>query len=194
MIIPIKNYQDRYGVDQLGNVYSYCLIGSKNKRVSVPRKLIPYTGKDSQYYMVGLSSQDGRVKNMLVHRLVAQAFLPNPNNFPEVDHIDDNPKNNKASNLQWVTRQQNMDKMYSHSTPLRNYKIIELTNGQFVHYFISEKAASIFAEARGASSSSLLKYKKSRGWILKSVSTIPQGSSIWDENGCEVVPGFGYKT
>lgn len=50
---------------------------------------------------------DGDVKLHLVHRLVAQAFLPNPNNFPEVNHIDGNKSNNILSNLEWTTRQGN---------------------------------------------------------------------------------------
>lgn len=43
-----------------------------------------------------------------VHRLVAQAFVPNPNNKPQVDHIDSNPENNKATNLRWVTQEEQL--------------------------------------------------------------------------------------
>lgn len=42
-----------------------------------------------------------------MHRLVASAFIPNPNNYPEIDHKDGNPSNNIVDNLRWVTRQQN---------------------------------------------------------------------------------------
>jgi len=49
----------------------------------------------------------------LVHRLVAETYLPNPNGLPEVDHIDNNKSNNHISNLQWVTRKENMSKAKS---------------------------------------------------------------------------------
>ena len=50
----------------------------------------------------------GRKNRFYVHQLVAQAFISNPNNYEEIDHIDTNGLNNHVDNLRWVTRQQNM--------------------------------------------------------------------------------------
>lgn len=47
--------------------------------------------------------RDGKKKDFLVHRLVASAFIPNPNNYPEINHMDENPKNNATWNLEWCT-------------------------------------------------------------------------------------------
>lgn len=192
----INGYEGKYGVDEQGNVYSYCIMGSRSGRtVKEPVRILkPHTGKNSDYLLVGLSNNDETVSNKLVHRLVAETFLPNPENLPEIDHIDDNPKNNCVENLQWVSREQNMAKVFSHSSPVRNYRITQLIYQNVdIGYFISQQAAVKYAQKQGASATSLVKYKQSRGWILESVSTIPEGSSIWDENGCEVVPEFGYK-
>lgn len=49
-----------------------------------------------------------------VHRLVAEAFVPNPENKPIVDHIDSNPTNNKASNLRWVSQEENLQNIETH--------------------------------------------------------------------------------
>lgn len=89
-------------------------MGSRSGRtVKEPVRILkPHTGKNSDYLLVGLSNNDGTVSNKLVHRLVAETFLPNPKNLPEIDHIDDNPKNNCVENLQWVSREQNMAKVF----------------------------------------------------------------------------------
>ena len=59
------------------------------------------------YYQVKFTKDGKRIRKR-VHVLVAEAFIPNPNNLSEVHHIDENPKNNNVDNLMWVTHLQNM--------------------------------------------------------------------------------------
>ena len=60
------------------------------------------------YKRVSLSN-NGKVRNVLVHRLIATAFIPNPENKPEVNHLDENPQNNCVSNLEWATHKENVN-------------------------------------------------------------------------------------
>jgi hypothetical protein len=55
-----------------------------------------------RYRYISINDDLGKKHHYAVHRLVAQAFIPNPDNKPEVDHIDSDPHNNKATNLRWV--------------------------------------------------------------------------------------------
>lgn len=47
-------------------------------------------------------------RQFLIHRLVAMAFIPNPNGYPRINHIDENPKNNRVENLEWCTQEYNI--------------------------------------------------------------------------------------
>ena len=88
------DYKDYY-VTNDGRVWS----AKSNKFLS------PSTNNDG-YKMVTIYSDNKRI-NQLIHRLVAKAFLPNPNNLPIVNHKDENPTNNNVENLEWCTQQQN---------------------------------------------------------------------------------------
>ena len=63
---------------------------------------LKYTSDKSGYLKVRLY-KDKHQHTLLVHRLVALAFLPNPNNYPQVNHKDENKHNNDVSNLEWCT-------------------------------------------------------------------------------------------
>lgn len=77
-------------------------------RVRKGRVLRPSSMKKKGYQKVTLRNRSTK----LVHRLVAEAFLPNPLNLPEVDHLDNNPKNCNLINLEWVTTRENSKRSY----------------------------------------------------------------------------------
>ena len=92
-------------IDGFENLYEVSNTGSI-KRTDSQRELKP-TLNTYGYLTVHLSNKKKK-KRVFVARMVAMAFIPNPENKPEVDHIDTNRKNNDVSNLRWVTKYENM--------------------------------------------------------------------------------------
>ena len=92
----VIGFENLYLVSNLGNVYS---IHSKKQL-----KL-----KDNKgYYNVTLF-KNGKRYYKIVHRLVAEAFIPNPNNFKEINHKDENKINNNVDNLEWCDAKYNLN-------------------------------------------------------------------------------------
>lgn len=90
----IKDYPN-YMVSNLGNV--------KNIKTG---KILKNRKNTKAYLYVGLC-KNGKVKQYLVHRLVAEHFIPNPDNLPQIDHINTNKIDNRVENLRWVTAKEN---------------------------------------------------------------------------------------
>ena len=79
---------------------------STDGRVSNGKRLLSTGIRSSGYYSVALR-RNGMYKNMLVHRLVALAYIPNPNGYPCVNHRDEDRYNNSVDNLEWCTYEYN---------------------------------------------------------------------------------------
>lgn len=92
---PIEGYETRYEISNDGRV----------RRADTKKELKPFLNS-SGYYQVTLCVNYEK-KYVLVSRLVAQAFIPNPENLPFVNHIDENPRNNRVENLEWCTAEYN---------------------------------------------------------------------------------------
>lgn len=134
------------------------------------------------YPRVSMSLPNGRRVDRLVHRLVAIAFIPNPNNYPQVNHIDGDKGNYSLDNLEWCTDKQN--KWHSRhvlgNTTTDQKPCYLFYKGKFVGEFESkEKAIEYCNDNYGVSKQSLRKYYTSNGCALvlkETVTTIPKGS------------------
>lgn len=110
---PIKNYEKKYAISSYGRVKS--LGNNKRKKEKI---LKPINKKG--YLCVDLCSCGKKQQNK-IHRLVAQAFIPNPENKPEVNHIDANKINNSVYNLEWCTRSEN--EIHSYKKGIKKNKL-----------------------------------------------------------------------
>ena len=99
-----KIFLNDYVVTSDGRVLS-------NKRKTQIEMKIGYVGRKRNYGFVNITI-NGKNKPFYVHRLVAEAFIPNPENKPQVNHIDGNPRNNNAENLEWCTNKENITHAY----------------------------------------------------------------------------------
>ena len=124
----IKNYEGLYAVTSCGRVWSH-----KRKKFLVPR------ANRYGYLYVNLS-RNGKYTSYTIHRLVAEAYLPNPSNLPDVDHIDNDKTHNYLNNLQWITHKDNVRK--GRNKPILQYDL----NGNFIREW--ECAADVGKEVR----------------------------------------------
>lgn len=110
----IEGYEGLYQVSNLGNVKSFNYCGRKgNEHIITPKQ-----NSDGRLWVLLYSS--GKTKPMLIHRLVGMAFIPNPENLPQINHKDENPKNNIVENLEWCTLEYNL--MYTYKRHPEKYK------------------------------------------------------------------------
>jgi len=96
----IKGYEGLYQVSNLGRV--------RNGKGKIHKSFLAYTGYEHVVLYDHKNHSGKNGKHHLVHRLVAEAFVPNPDGLPVVNHIDENRANNVASNLEWCTQSYNL--------------------------------------------------------------------------------------
>lgn len=136
---PVKGYEEQYLVSDDGQVLSLSRMIKSSYRSGVRRAMMLNAGTrgrgNTKYKFVVLSDGKGKVEHKSVHRLVAEAFIPNPDNLPEVNHKDENGLNNSVDNLEWCSHQYNIE--YS-----KNKAVVQYYDGERIAEYKSIKVAS----------------------------------------------------
>ena len=162
----VVNYGGMYKVSNLGNVMSF------NGKTEVPSKTghLLKQHNFNKYKSVTLSKK-GERKTYLVHRLVASAFVPNPNGYNEINHIDENPSNNNADNLEWCTREYNMAygtarvrQGITYGKPIEQSTIDNIPIATYCSAEIASKISGIDASSIGKCCNNKRKYAGGYSW------------------------------
>ena len=133
---------------------------------------------DADGYCIITLNHHGKKYTRKIHRLVAEAFIPNPNNLPEVNHKNKDRADNRVENLEWCDRISNLYDSYSTMSPIRNFRecrLLKEDTNEIIETFQSIVAAARYASEKfGCSKSGMERNHKSKGYkieYLESVTT-----------------------
>ena len=114
---PVKGFEGLYSVDQFGNVFSHpktVKVGVNGGVRRQPMQTIKsFTCSKRTDHLRVYLAKEGKKFPRFVHRLVAQAYIPNPDNLPFINHKDGNPQNNAVENLEWCDGSYNSTHAYA---------------------------------------------------------------------------------
>lgn len=119
---PIKGYEGYYAASTLGRICSIDrIIVGKTKTYVIKGKILKPKLSKKGYLEVSLT-KDKKLKSFRVHRIIAETFIPNPNNYPIINHINENKVDNNVDNLEWCTNKYNTTFYYKTRIVVYQYK------------------------------------------------------------------------
>lgn len=175
--LRIKDFPDYYITDT-GDVYSRHSDKYHNPNNRI-KKLKPFVSKNG--YKIATLTNNGKTYRKLVHRLVAETFVPNPKNKPEVNHIDGNTLNNRVENLEFVTKSENELHKFrilkkGHYLGADNWnarRVAQIKDGKIIKTFGSIREAERITEIKNTNISACCReksgYKTAGGYQWKRI-------------------------
>lgn len=142
----VAGYEGLYEVSNLGRVRSLdrVVINKLGQRRHIKGQIIKVIPKENGYLHINVW-ENRKPIHKYVHRLVAEAFIPNPNNYPVVNHKDEDKTNNRVDNLEWCTQQYNItyNNVHNRSKATMKKRVQQLT--------LDDKLVATFESAMEAS-------------------------------------------
>ena len=149
----VKGFEGFYKVSNKGNIFSVRRLNSRGNKCG-GRVLKPTYDKDG--YLIVALYKNGVGKKKKIHRLVTEAFLPNPNNYPEVNHMDEIKDNNELSNLEWCDARYNVNYGTRIERVSKKVRAVNIKNGDVLTFKSTNEAgrkgydqSSVSASCRG---------------------------------------------
>jgi hypothetical protein len=161
----ILGYEGIYQISSHGRLKSLARVDCKGQK---RKERIISLANDVDGYKICTLSKDRVNKNVRIHRLVAQAFIENPHNLPQVNHIDSVRHNNFVENLEWCTSKQNTEhsvKLKRHSYCDRNGASV-LTNKQVLEIYHSTLSTKRLSDMYGVGTLAITRIKNGYMWSM----------------------------
>ena len=161
----VPGYEGLYEVSSYGRVKSIDrYVKSKSYRLHKGKVLSP--GKDRNGYLFVVLSYNGKHKGITVHRLVAESFIPNPDNLPQVNHKDEDKTNNNVDNLEWCDAKYNSNygtaRIRERETKIKNGYWTGLSREEYMKEYMKEYRVKNREKIREKNREYLREYRKKR--------------------------------